>query len=439
LRPPGVSSNGKRFRGAFSGRFSDALIAEIKHRSPSAGVILPDPSSKISRVAAAYRRGGAVALSVVIEQDFFGGDPAWLPEAKRASGLPVLMKDFVVSESQLDFALGLGADAVLLIVAALPGAELPRLHAGAKSRGLAVLVEAHDEDEVRRALAAGAEIVGINARDLRTFQVDLGGVAKLAALLPADVVRVAESGVKTRQDVEKLVGAGFGAFLVGESLLTSGDEARAVRELRGVNATEVKVCGVTREEDVDACIGCGVDYIGLNFSPRSPRRVTPETGEILRKRGTGAKGIVAVFSENQDTEIREVAERLQPDILQLTDPPSLSLSKKTSGGLPLWQTVRVGRDDLMSAAEWPGDALLFDTAVNGVSGGTGTIFEWSLLDTVDRSRPLVLAGGLRPSNVAEAIRRVRPSIVDVASGVEVSPGIKDPEKIASFVEEVRRA
>ena len=327
---------------------------------------------------------------------------------------------------------------MLLIVAALSDAELARFHAAARGRGLAVLVEAHDADEVRRALAAGAEIVGINARDLRTFRVDLDALAELAGRIPSGVIRVAESGVKTRADVEKLEAAGFDAFLVGESLLKSGDKTRAARELLGRNPTEVKVCGVTREEDVDACLEAGVDYIGLNFSARSPRRVTVETGELLRKRGDRAKGVVAVFAENDDETIREVIEHVGPDVIQLTDPP-LSPSKKIPGGVLFWQTIRVGRDDPGTAARWPGDALLFDTAVNGISGGTGTAFDWSLLDGVSRSRPLVLAGGLNPSNVCEAVRRVWPSVVDVASGVEVSPGVKDPAKIAAFVEEVRRA
>ncbi|MCM3877172.1 MAG: indole-3-glycerol phosphate synthase TrpC, partial [Thermoanaerobaculia bacterium] len=191
-----------------------SFLSEIKHRSPSAGVLLPDANARIEDVARAYRRGGASALSVVIEQDFFGGDPSWLPRAKAASGLPVLMKDFVVDEVQLYFAAALGADAVLLIESALDGETLSRLHRAARSRGLAVLVEAHDETGIRRALAVGAEIVGVNARDLGTFAVDLPGMARLGALLPPSVVRVAESGIRTRADVETLSAAGYGAFLV---------------------------------------------------------------------------------------------------------------------------------------------------------------------------------------------------------------------------------
>ncbi len=228
-----------------------SFLCEIKHRSPSAGVILPDADARIEEIARAYRRGGAAALSVVVEQDFFGGDPAWLPRAKAATGLPVLMKDFVVDETQLDFAAALGADAVLLIAAALDDGELARLHAAAKARGLAVLVEAHDAGEVRRAAALGAELVGVNSRDLATFAVDLAGMARLGGLLPAGAVRVAESGIRTRADVEALAAAGYGAFLVGETLLRSDDPARTLRELRGENATEVKICGITRDEDVD--------------------------------------------------------------------------------------------------------------------------------------------------------------------------------------------
>jgi indole-3-glycerol phosphate synthase/phosphoribosylanthranilate isomerase len=413
------------------------LLSEIKHRSPSAGLILPDPSARIEDIARAYRRGGASALSVVIEQDFFGGDPSWLPRAKAASGLPVLMKDFVVDEAQLDFAAALGADAVLLIVSVLDGETLSRLHGAARSRGLAVLVEAHDETEIRRALAVGAEIVGVNARDLATFAVNLPGMARLGALLRPPVVRVAESGIKTRGDVETLEAAGYGAFLVGETLLRAKDPAHALRDLRGENTTEIKICGITREEDVDICMELGVDWIGLVFAARSMRRLTPERGISLKERARAAKGVVAVFAENSEAEIRDVLERVRPDVIQMPSLPPNHSKKSFSSDIPLWNTVRVGRDDLSTVSERDGAALHFDTSVAGVSGGTGKTFDWTLLAAVDRSRPLILAGGLQPENVADAVRSVKPDVVDVASGVESAPGIKDRARIAAFVREVR--
>jgi len=407
-------------------------------------VILPDADARVEDVARAYRRGGAAALSVVVEQDFFGGDPAWLPRAKAASGLPVLMKDFVVDETQLDFATALGADAVLLIVAALGDADLARLYAAAKALGLAVLVEAHDEGEIRRAAALGAEIVGVNSRNLATFAVNLAGMSRLGGLLPSGATRVAESGIKSRADVEALEKAGYGAFLVGETLLRSPDPARTLRELRGENTTEVKICGVTREEDVDACLENGVDWIGLIFAARSPRCLTAERGRVLRMRGKGeggaiggVRGVVTVFDENASEEdVCAVTSIVRPDVIQM---PLLPSKKIFSSSLPLWNTVRVGRDDLAAVGNRAGAALHFDTSVAGASGGTGRTFDWSVLDGVDRTRPLVLAGGLNAGNVAEAVRRVRPDVVDVSSGVEASPGVKDPSKLAAFVREVRRA
>ena len=444
-------SDGRRFLAALGN--APAVIAEIKHRSPSAGVLVPDAGRRIEEIARAYRRGGAAALSVVVEQDFFGGDPSWLPRAKAASGLPVLMKDFVVDEAQLDVALGLGADAVLLIVAALSDADLARLHAAARSRGLAVLVEAHDEAEIGRALGVSPGILGVNARDLASFHVDLGAAAALGRTIPEGVLRVAESGVRAAADVVALGEAGYGAFLVGESLLRASDPAAALRSLRGRNPTEVKICGVTREEDVDTCLEEGVDWIGLVFAAHSPRKMTPERGRALRMKAKGesgvvpgggapgsVKGIVAVFAaETPKSEVERVVEIIRPDVVQMPVLP-LSLSKEPlSPGVAVWNTVRVGRDDLTGVENLPGDALHFDTAVGGLSGGTGRTFEWSVLDAVPRRRPIVLSGGLTPANVGAAVRRVRPDVVDVASGVESAPGLKDPARIAAFVEEVRRA
>jgi len=431
---PALPSDGRRFLAALAS--PPAVIAEIKHRSPSAGVLLPDAARRVEEVARAYRRGGAAALSVVVEPDFFGGDASWLPRAKAASGLPVLMKDFIVDEAQLDFARSLGADAVLLIVAALSDGELDRLHRAARARGLAVLVEAHDGTEVRRALAVSPEIVGVNARDLRSFAVDLAAAEAAGREIPAGVVRVAESGLKSAADVARLAAAGWGAFLVGETLLKSGDGAKAIRYLLGRGTTEVKVCGVTREEDVESCLAHGVDWIGLVFSPHSPRRLPLDRGRTLAETARGAKGVVAVFSGNTSEEIRAATAFVRPDAVQLSDPPG---TVEPPAGPALWQTVGVGRDDLETALSWPGDVLHFDSAVAGRTGGTGTAFDWARLRTLGVRRPFVVAGGLRADNVGDAIRAAYPFAVDTASGVESAPGIKSAAKIAAFVEEVRRA
>lgn len=208
------------------------IVAEIKHRSPSAGEILPGADGKIETIALAYRRGHAAALSVVVEEDHFGGRPDWLSRARRISGLPALWKDFVVSERQIDFAAALGADAVLLIVRILSDAELEALSSAAKSRGLAVVVEAHDVAEIARAAAAAPDVLGVNARDLSTFATSLETLEALGPAIPAGPVRLAESGVKGRSDIARLSAAGFEAFLVGETLLRAEEPEEVLRELR---------------------------------------------------------------------------------------------------------------------------------------------------------------------------------------------------------------
>ena len=434
--PALLPSDGARFLAALRAP-GPRVIAELKHRSPSAGTILQDPAAALPAVARAYRRAGAAALSVVVEQDFFGGDPAWLPEAKRLTGLPVLMKDFVVDEVQLDQAVALGADAVLLIVSALGDEELARLHRAARSRGLAVLVEAHDEAEVRRAVAAGAEVVGINARDLTTFAVDLDEGTRLGALLPRGAVRVAESGIRGRGDVDRLAAAGFGGFLVGESLLRAADPARALRALRGEGTVEVKVCGVTRAEDLAAAEEAGADWVGLNFSPLSPRRVTVPAARELRAKARWLKGVVAVFAGNAETDVDEVLEAVRPDAVQRHDPPPPGGARPLA--VPLWQAVRVGRDDLVEAAGWAGDVLVLDgidPEAPDRPGGTGRTWDWSV--ALPGGRPVFVAGGLTPDNVARAVGALAPHGVDVASGVESEPGVKDAARVAAFVAAARR-
>lgn len=232
LTTAGSAPDGARFAASLR-EPGTRIIAELKRRAPSAGEICPHLDRRIETFSLAYRRGHAAAISVVTEREFFGGDPGWIARARRISGLPVLMKDFILEEPQLDFAVSAGADAVLLIVGLLDDASLSRLRSAAAARGLAVLVEAHGAEEVRRAVAAGAEIIGVNARDLRTMSVDLKASAALAAAILAPAVKVAESGIERRSQIEALAAAGFQAFLVGETLLRAEDPEETLRSLRG--------------------------------------------------------------------------------------------------------------------------------------------------------------------------------------------------------------
>jgi indole-3-glycerol phosphate synthase len=209
------------------------LIAEIKSASPSAGVIVENPD--VESIAADYARGGAGAISVVTEPEFFRGDRAWIARAAGASGLPVIMKDFVLEPSQLLAGVAAGASAILLIAALLDAPTIRRFIGILDEFGCDALVEVHDEEELARAADAGARLIGVNNRNLRDFGVDLGTSQRLAAKMPPGTLKVAESGIKTRADVEFLRAAGFHAFLVGESLLRQNDRALAVRQLTAMS------------------------------------------------------------------------------------------------------------------------------------------------------------------------------------------------------------
>ena len=207
-----------------------AVIAEVKRRSPSKGDLVPGLDPGV--LAGAYEAGGAACLSVLTDRDFFGGSPDDLAAARGGCGLPVLRKDFTVSEADVCDARLMGADAVLLIVAALSDDELHRFADLARRVNLQPLVEVHDEPELARALAAGADLVGVNQRDLVSFEVDHARAERMAAAIPDGVLKVAESGVRNADDAARLRDVGYDAVLVGESLVTSGDPAAAVAALK---------------------------------------------------------------------------------------------------------------------------------------------------------------------------------------------------------------
>jgi len=205
------------------------VIAEIKAASPSAGSIVENPN--VEEIARDYARGGAAAISIVTEPEFFHGSHEWIARAASASGLPVVMKDFIIDERQLLCGIAAGANAILLLASLLDAKQIRESIALLDRYGCDALVEVHDETELERAIGGGARVIGVNNRNLRDFGVDLATAENLGARMPGDVIKIAESGIKTRHDVDRLRSAGFHAFLVGESLLRQNDRAAAVKAL----------------------------------------------------------------------------------------------------------------------------------------------------------------------------------------------------------------
>ena len=382
-----------RFRDALAGS-GLAAVAEIKRRSPSAGELRPDadPATLAPQLVAA----GAAALSVLVDERF-GGSLDDLRAARAATDAPLLGKGFFREEDDLRRLQEAGADAALLLLRDLDDARASELMRAAAGLGLDALVEAHDADELERAVRLGADPIGINARDLSTFRVDRRAQLDLVAHAPCDRVVVAESGVHSRAQGAAAELAGADAILVGTSLMRSPDPAAKLAEL--VSRPLVKVCGLTRQEDVDVAVEAGADLAGFVLARETPRRAprvldVPET--VL--------SVAVLVGEAEETEA---------DLVQLYGREN---GHRSRDGVLLRHGRRVAQ---VLDLPWQRDD---PSHLERAAAAEGRV---------------MLAGGLGPENVAAAIAAVRPWAVDASSSLEVAPGIKDHARVRAFVAAAR--
>jgi indole-3-glycerol phosphate synthase/phosphoribosylanthranilate isomerase len=419
-----------------------ALIAEVKRASPSRGLLVKnfDPL----RLARAYQWNGAAAISVLTDEHFFQGHLDDLRAIRGEVDLPLLRKDFVFDSYQLYEARGAGADAVLLIVAMLSDEELHALHRLARELGMTALVEVHDEVDLRRALALQPHLIGVNNRDLRTFQVDIETTARLRSFVPPDVVLVTESGIHTPANVERLARIGVDAMLVGESLVVAENTGVKVHELTRPYM-RVKICGITTQQDALNAVDAGADMLGFNFYPRSKRYITPQACWRIVSALTqyaSRTTLVGVFVNATWSEIEAIADDCHLDLVQLSgdEPPEFlrTLGLRALKGIRP-TSLEEAQTDAARFARSASPALLVDAYRPGEYGGTGHTGDWELARALAERHPILLAGGLNPDNVAAAVTQVQPWGVDVASGVESSPGKKDAAKMAAFVQAARES
>ena len=383
-------------------RFAEALrqpglgaIAEVKRRSPSAGDLRPDADP--AALAAGFAGAAAAAVSILVDERF-GGSVDDLRAARAATDAPLLAKGFFSTREQLGELSTAGADAVLLLLRDLDDSELLELMRAAQELGLDTLVEAHDQEELRRAVRADAEVIGINARDLSTFEIDRRAQLELVAQAPRDRVVVAESGIASRAQGAAAELAGADAILVGSTLMRAADPVAKLTEL--VSRPLVKVCGLTREEDIAVAAEAGADMAGFILVDESPRRaaaVLPVPDTML----------------SVSVHVGEYEEQ-GADLVQLYE--------QQAGAVRGRDAVLLRNGNVVARAldlPWDeGDPEHFARA----AGAEGRV---------------MLAGRLGPDNVRAAIDAVHPWAVDAASRLEREPGIKDHAKVRAFVEAAR--
>ncbi len=416
-----------------------SLIAEVKRASPSRGLLAPHLNPV--KLARSYEANGAAAISVLTEPHFFLGSPDHLTAIKQSVGVPVLRKDFIIDEYQVYESRVWGADAILLICAILDDAQLHHLLDVAYEQRMHCLVEVHSREEAQRAVAAGATIIGVNSRDLVTFQVNPYLMRELRRIIPADHVVVAESGIHSPADARRLARYDIQAMLVGESLVVSHAVPEQVRSLLwGANeSTQVKICGLRTLEHMRAAIDAGADMLGLMFYDPSPRHVQPQQAQALLQaieNGPVASDVVGVFVNRDAAYINEVVQQVGLHIVQLhgDEPPELChrIIRPVIKALRPQDMADTGKVRAYREVAW---RILLDTPTHKW-GGSGVTHDWSIAHAAAQAMPILLAGGLTPENIEEAIQQVHPWGVDVSSGVETN-GSKDTGKIRAFIERVR--
>lgn len=432
LRYDGVSLDALRARARPTRRSLSKVLAkaggrfilEIKKASPSGGAIRlnADPAA----LARGYD-GVADALSVLCDRTFFGGSLADLSVARGEFDGPVLAKDFFIDVRQVVDARIAGADAVLVMLSLLDDGQARGTIAEARRFGMDALVEVHDETEMRRALALGAPLIGINNRDLRDLKIDLTTTKRLAALAP-DRLLVSESGINDRSDVETLSPLVDG-FLIGSSLMRASEPAQAARELI---FGRTKLCGLNSGVDVRAARPAA--FAGFVFVPGSPRHVTAQQAAPLA--GTARKSgmtPVGVFRDAPLGTVADIATLLNLHAVQLHGHEDVEYVRALRRELPpaceIWTALSVGREPLVDRG---GDRLVFDNA----DGGSGNMFDWNLVKRHAALSQAIVAGGIGPANARRALQ-LGAYAIDVGSAVDLRPGRKSPQRIGALFDALR--
>ncbi|MDU6270325.1 MAG: indole-3-glycerol phosphate synthase TrpC [Veillonella sp.] len=432
------------------------VIAEVKKASPSLGDINLDVD--IVQQAQTYEANGAVMISVLTDEVFFKGHLDYLKEISSQVEIPTLNKDFIIDEYQIYQAKVWGASAILLICACLDVPTLTKFRELADSLGLSSLVEAHDEHEVQMAIDCGARIIGVNNRNLKDFTVDVQNSVRLRNLVQDDVIFVSESGLETPEDIQVLRDNNIGVALMGETFMRSPNKVEKLAYLYGPTyyTPKIKMCGISKVETIPAVVEAQPDYMGLVFAP-SKRQVTVDQAKILvselhkqyanrynRNVIQWSNDVVQEFIKTVGIFVNEtldnlvtIATEVNLDAVQLhgDEDEAFIQSLKERTNVEVWKAVQIrSAADAEAWIDSSADMLLFDAYHKDERGGMGEVFDWSCLDEFER--PFMLAGGIDSTNVARAIRTVRPYGIDISSGIETE-GVKDDEKIKAFTNIVR--
>ena len=466
LAPPQIS-----FPARLS-RTTPALMAEIKRASPSKGDI--DINANAPSQALKYATAGASVISVLTEPTWFKGTLDDMRAVRKALGAlgenrpAVLRKDFIVDEYQILEARLAGADTVLLIVAMLTVDQLERLYAYSLSLGMEPIVEVNSAEEMQVAVKLGAKVIGVNNRNLHSFHVDLETTSKLVSLVPRGTILCALSGISSRKDVEKYVSEGVGAVLVGESLMRAKDTKAFIAELLGYSPAPqtdkeviVKICGIKTPGAGVIAAEAGADLLGMIFVPGRKRTVTLEQARsiatAIRAKSsdksttydpTNATSwfdhwfqwvrnhprrplFVGVFQDQPLEEILAIQAAVPLDLVQLHGAEPLHYASLIP--CPVIRAFPL-TSSLIHVAQYHAISLV-DAGTTSVKGGTGEVVDWEKVKEL--TGPIMLAGGLDPENVAEALKVSGALAVDVASGVEDADGDKDAEKVRRFISEAK--
>ncbi|MBY5945370.1 bifunctional indole-3-glycerol-phosphate synthase TrpC/phosphoribosylanthranilate isomerase TrpF [Photobacterium rosenbergii] len=407
-----------------------AFILECKKASPSKGLIRED--FDLNMIAQVYN-GHASAISVLTDEKYFQGNFDFLPVVRNQVRQPVLCKDFMIDTYQVYLARHYNADAILLMLSVLNDDEYRELAEVAEQLNLGILTEVSNEEELERAIALKAKVVGINNRNLRDLSIDLNRTKELAPRLPEGTIVISESGIYNNQQVHDLSAYANG-FLIGSSLMAEDNLELAVRRvLLGDN----KVCGLTHADDAAAAYQSGAVYGGLIFVSGSPRHVDIEQARMVMS-GAPLK-YVGVFRNADPEAVAKAAEALSLSAVQLHGDEGHDYIAALKGQLPaeceIWKAHGV-TETAPELGQWQVDRHLLDSKVGNQSGGTGVAFDWSLIPS-EQKQITMLAGGLNPDNVCEAAHLGCRGL-DLNSGVESEPGKKDPTKLKAAFAAIRK-